>query len=188
MSHTGVSRRRGALIIGDNSCGALLLRVRMISPTRLPKCMTYASNMPKRDIYFSFLHGGDMMENKYCRWRCLNLCTDGEDSSMIVGGVSKWDLVICLPRRGREKFTISGRWISPSSPIRVSGLRFCDPNTSAPSRCGSWAQTSSPLSMSSKTFCNIVGWPVRRARRWAPLSLSSYLLGPSPSIPPLRSW
>ena len=34
MSHTGVSRRKDALIIGDNPCSALLIRARMISPTR----------------------------------------------------------------------------------------------------------------------------------------------------------
>jgi hypothetical protein len=67
MSHTGVGRRRDALIIGDDSCGAFLLRARMISPTRLPKGIGYAGNMPKRDIYFGFLHGGDTMETKSCR-------------------------------------------------------------------------------------------------------------------------
>ena len=67
ISHTGVGRRRDVLIIGDDSCGALFLHACMISPTRLSKGMGYAGYMPKRDIYFSFLHGGDTMETKSCR-------------------------------------------------------------------------------------------------------------------------
>ena len=67
MSHTGVGRRRDALIIGYDYCGALLLRARIISPTRFPKDLGYAGNMRKRDIYFSFLHCGDTMETKSCR-------------------------------------------------------------------------------------------------------------------------
>ena len=45
MPHTSVCRRRDALIIGDDTCGALLLRARMISPTRLPKVMGYVGNI-----------------------------------------------------------------------------------------------------------------------------------------------
>jgi hypothetical protein len=67
MPHTGVGWRRVALIIGDNSCGALLLRAFMISPTKLSRGMGYADNMPKRDIYFSFLNGDDTMETKSCK-------------------------------------------------------------------------------------------------------------------------
>ena len=36
MPHIDVGRRRDILIIGDDSCSALLLRARIISPTRLP--------------------------------------------------------------------------------------------------------------------------------------------------------
>jgi hypothetical protein len=67
MPHTGVGRRRDAFIIGDDSWGALLLHARMISPTRFPKGIRYAGNIPKRDIYFGVLHGGDTMESKSCR-------------------------------------------------------------------------------------------------------------------------
>src|SRR6202048_489185 len=67
MPHTGVGRRRDTLIIGDDSCSAFLLRARMISPTRFSRGIGYASNMPKRDIYFGFLHGGDTIETKSCR-------------------------------------------------------------------------------------------------------------------------
>jgi hypothetical protein len=67
MSHIGVGRRMDALIIGDDFCGALLLRVRMINPTRFPRDMGYAGTMPKREIYFGFLHGGDTMEPKSCK-------------------------------------------------------------------------------------------------------------------------
>jgi hypothetical protein len=55
MPHTGVGWRKDALIIGDDSCGAHLLRARMISPTRLSRGMGYAGNMPKKYIYFEFL-------------------------------------------------------------------------------------------------------------------------------------
>ena len=161
ISHTDVGRRRDTLIIGDDSCGALLLRARIISPTRLPWDMRYAGNIPKRDIYFGFWHCGDTMETNSWRWRHLNLLYKRKDSSMIVSSVSGWDRVTRLPGRGCEKFTVSGRWISPLSPIGVSGLRFCDPNTSASSRCGSRVQNFSPTRMSSKTFCNTVGSPVR---------------------------
>ena len=41
MSHTGVSRRRDALIIGNNSCGAPFLWARLISPIRLPRGMFF---------------------------------------------------------------------------------------------------------------------------------------------------
>ena len=61
MLHIGVGRRRAALIIGDDCCGALLLRACMISPTKLPRCMGYTGNMPKKDIY---LHNGDVIETK----------------------------------------------------------------------------------------------------------------------------
>jgi hypothetical protein len=64
---TSVGRRKDVLIIGDDSCGAFLFHARMISPKRLPRGMGYAGNMPKRDIYFGFLHGGDTMETKSCR-------------------------------------------------------------------------------------------------------------------------
>ena len=67
MSHIGVGQRRDALIIGDDSCGTLLFRARMITPTRLPNGIGYAGNMPNRDIYFGFLHGGDTTETKSCR-------------------------------------------------------------------------------------------------------------------------
>ena len=67
MPHTGVGQRRDALIIGDDSCGAFIFRARMISPTRLLCGVRYAGNMPKRDIYFGFLHCGDTMETKSCR-------------------------------------------------------------------------------------------------------------------------
>jgi hypothetical protein len=67
MPHTGVDWHMDALIIGDDFCGALLLHARMISPTRLSRGMGYAGNMPKGDIYFGFLHGGDTMETKSCR-------------------------------------------------------------------------------------------------------------------------
>ena len=66
MPHTGVGRCRDALIIGDDFCGALLLRASMISPTRLPKGMGYADNMPMKDIYFGFLYGGDTMKTNSC--------------------------------------------------------------------------------------------------------------------------
>ena len=66
MPHIGVGRRRDALIIGDDYCSPLLC-ARMINETRLPWCIGYAGNMPKRDIYFSFLHCGDTMETKSCR-------------------------------------------------------------------------------------------------------------------------
>jgi hypothetical protein len=59
------------------------------------------------------------------------------------------------------KFDDSQRWVSPSSPIGVSGLRFCNPNISASSRWWSRVHNSSPPGMSSKTFCNTVGSPVR---------------------------
>ena len=62
MPHTGVGQRRDVFIIGDDSYGAFLLRARMISPTRLPRGIGYADNMPKRDIYFGFLDKGDTME------------------------------------------------------------------------------------------------------------------------------
>ena len=99
-------------------------------------------------------------------------CIDGENSSMIVDSVFGWHRVTRLPGRGREKFTVTGRWVSPSSPIGVFGLCFYDPNTSAPSRCGSRVQNSSPPGMSSKTFCNTMGSPIRWARRWAPFRRS----------------
>jgi hypothetical protein len=67
MPHTGVGGRRDALVIGDDSCGALLLCARMISPIRLPRGIGYVRNMPKRDIDFGFLHGGDPLETKSCR-------------------------------------------------------------------------------------------------------------------------
>ena len=67
MRHIDVGRRRDAFIIGDDSCSALLLRARMINPTRVPLCIGYAGNMPKRDICFSFLHCGDTMETEFCR-------------------------------------------------------------------------------------------------------------------------
>jgi hypothetical protein len=67
MSHSGVGRRRDALLIGDDACGALLLRVRMIGPTRFPRGIAYAGNMSKRDIDFGFLYGGDTLETKSCR-------------------------------------------------------------------------------------------------------------------------
>jgi hypothetical protein len=67
MPNTGVGRGVDVLIIGDDSCGVLLLRARMISPTRLSRGMGYAGNMPKRNIYFEFLHGGDTMETKSYR-------------------------------------------------------------------------------------------------------------------------
>jgi hypothetical protein len=67
MPHTGVGWRKDALIIGDNSCGAFLLRTLIISPTKLSRGMGYAYNIPKRDIYFGFLHGGDTMETKSYR-------------------------------------------------------------------------------------------------------------------------
>ena len=73
MSHTGVGQRTDALIIGDDFCGALFLCARMISPTRLPRVMGYAGNMPKRNIYFGFLYGDDTMKTKSCKWRHLNL-------------------------------------------------------------------------------------------------------------------
>ena len=44
MPCTSLGRRMDALIIGNNSCSARLLRARMISPTRLPKCIGYAGN------------------------------------------------------------------------------------------------------------------------------------------------
>ncbi len=66
MPHIGVGRRMDALNIGDDSCGALLLRASMISPRRLPRGMGYAGNMPKIDIYFSFLYDGDTMKINYC--------------------------------------------------------------------------------------------------------------------------
>ena len=62
MPHTGVNRHRDVLIIGDDSCSALILCASMISPTRLPRGMEYVGNMPKRDIYFGFLYGGDTMK------------------------------------------------------------------------------------------------------------------------------
>ena len=68
-------------------------------------------------------------------------CTDKENTSMIVGNVFGWDQVTRLLGRGREKFTVLGRWVSPSSPIGVFGLRSYDPNTSVPSKCGSRVQT-----------------------------------------------
>jgi hypothetical protein len=52
MPHTGLGRRRDIPIIGDNFCGAFLLRARIISLTRLPRVMGYTGNMPKKDIYF----------------------------------------------------------------------------------------------------------------------------------------
>lgn len=64
MPHTSVDRRRDALIIGDDSCSALLLCARMFSLTKLPKIMEYAGNMPKREIYFGLLYGGDTMETR----------------------------------------------------------------------------------------------------------------------------
>ena len=69
MFHTSVGQRRDDIIIGDDSCGTFILCTRMISPTRLPRVMGYASNMPKTkiDIYFGFLYGGDTMETKSCR-------------------------------------------------------------------------------------------------------------------------
>jgi hypothetical protein len=67
MPHIGVGQRRDALIIGDDSCGALLLHARMISSTRLPRGMGYVGNMPKKDIYFGFLHSSDTMETN--SWR-----------------------------------------------------------------------------------------------------------------------
>ena len=77
MPHTGVGRRKDAFIIGDNSCGAFFLCPCMISPTRFPRCMGYAGNMPKKYIYFGFLHGGDTMETKSCKSRHLNLLHTG---------------------------------------------------------------------------------------------------------------
>ena len=67
MPHTGVGRRKDTLIIGDDSCAALLLCACMNNPTRLPRDMGYAGNMPKIDIYFGFLDGGDMMETNSSR-------------------------------------------------------------------------------------------------------------------------
>ena len=67
MPHTGVGRHMDALIINDNSCGELLICSCMISPTKLPRIMGYADNIPKRDIYLGFLCGGDTMETKSCR-------------------------------------------------------------------------------------------------------------------------
>ena len=43
------------------------------------------------------------------------------------------------------------------APMGVSGLRFCDPNTSAPSRWELRVQNSSPLGMLKRTFCNTIG-------------------------------
>ena len=67
MPHTGVCRRKDGLIIGDDSCGVLFLCARMISPTRLPKGIGYAGNMPNRVIYFGLLRDGDTLETKACR-------------------------------------------------------------------------------------------------------------------------
>ena len=64
VAHTGVGRRKDALIIGDNSCSAFLLCIPMISPTRLPRVMGYVGNMPKRGIYFGFLDSGDTKDTK----------------------------------------------------------------------------------------------------------------------------
>ena len=66
MPYTGVGRRKDVLIIGDDSCGALLLHANMISPTRPPRGMGYAGNMPKRDIYIGFLYGDDKMKTNSC--------------------------------------------------------------------------------------------------------------------------
>ena len=65
--HTGVGRSSDVPIVGDDSCNALLLCAHMISPTRLPRGMVYASNMPQRHIHFGFLYGGDSMETNSCR-------------------------------------------------------------------------------------------------------------------------
>ena len=164
MSYTGVGRRMGVLIIGDDSCGAFLLRANMISPTRLPRGMRYAGNMPKRAstlVSCTAVTRWKPIPARECTWTS---CTHGEDSSMIVGSGTGWDRVTRFAG-GREKLTVSGRWVSPSSPIGVSVLRLCDPNTSASSRCGSRVQNSYPPGMSSNTFCNTVGSPVRWARR-----------------------
>jgi hypothetical protein len=67
MPHTGVGRRKDVLIIGDDFCDAFFLRARMISLTILPIVMGYTSNMPKRDIYFGFLYGGNTMKTKSCK-------------------------------------------------------------------------------------------------------------------------
>ena len=64
--HTDAGQSSDAPIVSDNSCSTFLLRARMISPTRLPKGMGYASNMPKKHIHFDFLYGGDSTETSSC--------------------------------------------------------------------------------------------------------------------------
>ena len=73
MPHIGVGGRRDALIIGDDYCGALLLRASMISPTKVPRGIRYVGNMPKKDIYFGFLYGGDTMKTDFYWRNHLNL-------------------------------------------------------------------------------------------------------------------
>ena len=57
MSNVGVGWRREVFIIGDNSCGAVLLCAHMNIPTRFFRVMGYADNMPKKDNYFGFSTG-----------------------------------------------------------------------------------------------------------------------------------
>ena len=71
--------------------------------------------------------------------------TNEEDSATMVGRGEAWDLVVLWETQGWEKLRVSGRWVSSSTPIGVSGLRFCEPKTSAPSRWGLQVQNSSRL-------------------------------------------
>jgi hypothetical protein len=123
--------------------------------------------MPKRDIYFGFLHGGDTLETKSCRWRHLNLLYRGgrllNDSRYYFRLRTSDSLTGARAREVHGIETVELAIITNGS---VRSL-ICDPNTSAPSRWGLRVQNSSPPGMSNETFCNTVESPVRWARRWA---------------------